>query len=194
MDRQREEQHLSHSAKDPLNPELERGTKERQSFEQDGGIFPHDSGPRGNKRGATIPHLPGCRPAHLVLQNTFVPDGVKIQEEFSGTSKQVSCGLRYLSSQGAGAEGGEQHVHSRLRAPENTAAKRRDIAKQLMDQLRKVAEKYFADIIAADGNTVAYRERGKAKVSSIEEVREETLLIRPQGARRRKQEIAAATC
>ena len=48
-----------------------------------------------------------------------------------------------------------------------------------MGQLRRVIEKNVADIIAGDFNTATYRERGKAKVSSIEETWEETLLIPP---------------
>ena len=56
----------------------------------------------------------------------------------------------------------------------NTAAKRRDVAEQFLDQLRQVAEINFADIIAGDFDTTAYRERGKAKMSSIGEVWEET--------------------
>ena len=101
---------------------------------------------------------------------------MKIHEEISGTSKQDSLGLRYL------------FVKSRFRRPpkegiskntavsahlRNTTAKRRDVAKQLLGR-------NYADIIAGDFNTTAYRERGEAKVNSIEEVWDETLLILPQ--------------
>ena len=61
----------------------------------------------------------------------------------------------------------------------NTAANRRDLAKQLLGQLRRVAEENYADILARDFITSAYRENGKAKMSSIEEVWEETLVISP---------------
>ena len=63
----------------------------------------------------------------------------------------------------------------------NTTAKRRDVAKGLMGQLRKVAEENCADIMAGDFNSSAYRERGKAGVSFIEETWEETLLLPPPG-------------
>ena len=52
----------------------------------------------------------------------------------------------------------------------NTAAKRRDVAQLLLSQLRKVAEKNRAHIIAGDSGTSAFRERGKAKMSCSEEV------------------------
>ena len=58
----------------------------------------------------------------LFHKNTFEPDGVKIQEEFSGTSKQDSCGLKHLFSRvkvQETAEAGEQHVQSRLCAPKH---------------------------------------------------------------------------
>ena len=52
-----------------------------------------------------------------------------------------------------------------------TTAKRRGIAKQLLGQLCKVTERNNADIIAGDFNTWAYLERGKAQMSSVEEMR-----------------------
>ena len=51
----------------------------------------------------------------------------------------------------------------------NTTAKRRVIAKMFFGQLREVAEKNNADINAGDFNASAHHERGKAKLSSIEE-------------------------
>ena len=105
----------------------------------------------------------------LILCNTFEPEGVKIEEEVPGASKHYS--FRYVS------------VKSRLLILpahlSNTAAKRRDVAKQLLDQLRNVAEENFADIMAGDFNSSACPERGKAGVISVEETLEETLLIPP---------------
>ena len=109
----------------------------------------------------------------LFHKNTFEPEGAKIQEEILGTSKHDSFGLKYLlvrSKIQEAAQAWRQHVRSRLLS--NTTAKRRDVSKQLLGQLRTV-------IIAGDVNTSAYREHGKAKVSSIEETWEETLLIFP---------------
>ena len=51
----------------------------------------------------------------------------------------------------------------------NTTAKRRDLAKQMLGQLRKVAEENYAYIVVGDLNTSANRECGKANMSSIEE-------------------------
>ena len=133
---------------------------------------------------AAVSHLPGCRPGHLVSQkNTFEPDVVKIQDEILGRSKQDSFGQRDLLVKSRfrrrPKEGSSTYTADSAHLS-NTTATRRDIAKQLLDHLRKVAEKNLADIIAGDSNTAAYRERGKAKVSSTEDVWEETLLIRPQ--------------
>ena len=61
----------------------------------------------------------------------------------------------------------------------NTTAKRRYVAKQLLGQLRKVAQEKYADNVAGDFNSSAHRERGKAGVSLTEETWEETLLIPP---------------
>ena len=99
---------------------------------------------------------------------------MKTEEVIPGTSKQDSFGLKYLM------------VRSMFRRPPKqgnctytvvsaylsiTTVKRRDIAKQLLGQLWKVTERNNADIIAGDFNTWAYRERGKAQMSSVEEVR-----------------------
>ena len=48
-----------------------------------------------------------------------------------------------------------------------------------MGQLRKVAVENDADIFAGDFNSSAYPDRGKARVSLIEETWEKTLLIPP---------------
>ena len=61
----------------------------------------------------------------------------------------------------------------------NSTAKRRDVAKQLLDQLSKVTEGCDADIISNNFSSSAHRGRGEAGVSSIEETWEETLLIPP---------------
>ena len=61
----------------------------------------------------------------------------------------------------------------------NTTAKRRDVAKQLLGQFTKVAVENDADIIAGDFKSSAYRDRGKAGVSSFEETWETTPLIPP---------------
>ena len=61
----------------------------------------------------------------------------------------------------------------------NTTAKRRGIAERLQGQLRETAEIHDVTIIGGDLNPCAYRERGKAKLSSVEEARVETLLIPP---------------
>ena len=54
--------------------------------------------------------------------------------------------------------------------------------KGLLGQLRKVAEENGADLIAGEFNSSAYRKRGKAGVSFIEETWEETMLLPPSGA------------
>ena len=72
----------------------------------------------------------------------------------------------------------------------NTTAKRRDVAKQLLGQLRKVAEKNYTDIFAGDFNSSACRESGKAWMTFTEETWEKTLLtlgsnVGPDGGLRR---------
>ena len=49
----------------------------------------------------------------------------------------------------------------------------------LLCQFRETAELNDADISGSDNNSSAYRERGKANLSSIEEAWETTLLIPP---------------
>ena len=76
----------------------------------------------------------------ILCNNTFEPESARIQEEILGTSKQDSCGLRYLLAKSRferwPKQGGSTYtaVSAHL---SNTSAKRRDVAKQLMDQLRK---------------------------------------------------------
>ena len=118
----------------------------------------------------------------LFQENTFEPDGAKIQEEIPGSSTHDAFGLTCLL------------MKSRFRRPpwngnstytafsphlSNTTSKRRHVAKELLSQLKKGTEKNDADIIADDFNTSAYCERRMAKVSSTEETWEETLLIPP---------------
>ena len=55
----------------------------------------------------------------------------------------------------------------------------RGVAKMLLCQFREIAELSDVDIIGGDVNTSAHRERGKAKLRSIEEAWEETLRILP---------------
>ena len=131
---------------------------------------------------ATIPHLPGRWPAHHVHKYMFEPAGVKIKGKIKGTSKQYSFGLMHLKIRSMLRRAPRQgkltytpaSVHLR-----NTTAKRRGIAKALLGQFKENAELNLVDIIGSDFNTSAYRERGKAKVSSIEEASEETQLIPP---------------
>ena len=74
----------------------------------------------------------------------------------------------------------ESSTHTAVSAHfNNTTAKRCDVAKQPLDQLRKVAEENYADIIAGDFTSSANREGGKAKMNFIEEEWEETSLILP---------------
>ena len=62
----------------------------------------------------------------------------------------------------------------------NTTAKWRDVAKQLLGQLRNVAEENGADVLAGDFNNVAaYRERGQVGMSHIEGVWEAAVLCLP---------------
>ena len=61
----------------------------------------------------------------------------------------------------------------------NTTAKRRGSAKILLCQFREIAQLHDVDIIGGDFRPSAHRERAKAKLSSIEEAREETLRIPP---------------
>ena len=120
----------------------------------------------------------------LILYNksTFESEGVKIQEEIHGTSIYDSFGLKYFLFKARfrrpPKEGNSTYtaVSAYL---SNTTAKRRDVAKQLLGQFRKVAVENDADIIAGDFKSSAYRDRGKAGVSSIQETWEKTLLIPP---------------
>ena len=59
----------------------------------------------------------------------------------------------------------------------HTTARRRGIAK--LGQFRQIAEVNDVDIIRGDFNTSAHRERGKSKLSSIEDVWSTTLLPFP---------------
>ena len=120
----------------------------------------------------------------LFHKNTFKLDGVKIQEEFSGTSKRDSfwpeIRLGQVKDQEM-AEGGEQHVHSRLCTLEQHDSEEARHCKATFGPARTSRrEKPCRRSLQATPTLAAYRERGKAKVSSIEEVWEETLLIRPQ--------------
>ena len=63
----------------------------------------------------------------------------------------------------------------------NSTAKRRDVAKQLLSQLRKEAEENGANIIASDFNSSAYRKRGTEGMRFIDEAWSETLLVPPPG-------------
>ena len=110
-------------------------------------------------------------------KNTFELGGVKAEGEIPGTSKQYSVDLTVRSTfRRAPRQVSCTHtpasVHQR-----NTTAKRPGIAKQLLGQISEVTERKDADIIGGDFNTSAFRKLGKAKVSSIEEAWEETLLI-----------------
>ena len=101
----------------------------------------------------------------VLCNNTFEPESARIQEEILGTSKQDSCGLRYLLAKSRferwPKQGGSTYtaVSAHL---SNTAARRRDVAKLLqLSKLRKITEDNCADIIAGDFNSSACRERGK---------------------------------
>ena len=61
----------------------------------------------------------------------------------------------------------------------NTTAKRRGSAKLLSAQFRKIAALNGVDVIEGDFDTCACRERGKAKLSSVEEAWMTTLLSPP---------------
>ena len=99
----------------------------------------------------------------LYNKSTFEPDGVKIQEEIQGTSMYDSFGLKYFRFK-AGFRRPPKEGNSTYTAVSaylsNTIAKRRDVAKQLLGQLRKVALENDADIIAGDFNSSANRDRG----------------------------------
>ena len=72
------------------------------------------------------------------------------------------------------------HIHICLYVHlSNTTAKGRDIAKQALGPAQESHREKRADIITSDFNTSTCGERGKAKLSSIEEAWEETLLIPP---------------
>ena len=70
---------------------------------------------------------------------------------------------------------GHMHVHTRLYLS-NTTVKSPGIAKKLLGQFREVAELNDEDIVGCDFNTSAHRERGKVKLTSSAEAREEVLL------------------
>ena len=97
---------------------------------------------------------------------------MEIQEEIQGTSIYNSFGLKYLLFKARfrrpPKEGNSTYtaVSAYL---SNTTAKRRDVAKQLLGQFRKVAVENDADIIASDFKSSAHRDRGNSRVSSIEE-------------------------
>ena len=119
----------------------------------------------------------------FITRAPFESGGVKIQEEIQGTSIYDTFGLKYFLSKASfrrpPKEGNRTYtaVSAYL---SNTTAKWRDVAKQLLGQLGKVAvENNDADIIAGDFNSSAYRDRRKVGVSSIEETWEKTLLIPP---------------
>ena len=89
----------------PLNPELERGTKKRNSCKQRGGVSPRGSVPTEAESHfqeiATTAEQQfhvhqGADQLILFHKNTFEPDGVKTVEVIPGTSTQVSFGLKYL--------------------------------------------------------------------------------------------------
>ena len=104
-------------------------------------------------------------------------------EVILGTSKQELVGLKYLvAGQRSGGRRGKGKSTYTLASAHlsNTTAKRRGIAEQLLSQLRENTERNDADtIVGGDFNTSTYRERGKAKVSSIKDAWEETLLTPP---------------
>ena len=54
----------------------------------------------------------------LCNNNTFEPESVRVQEEIPGTTKQDSCGLRYLLAKSRFERWPRQHAHSRLRTLE----------------------------------------------------------------------------
>ena len=60
--------------------------------------------------------------------------------------------------------------------------KRRGVAKHLLGQLKRIAENNRADFIAGDFDSAAYRERGQAGSSYIEEDWEDALMCLPQAA------------
>ena len=105
-------------------------------------------------------------------------------EETPGTSKQDSFGLNYLlvKSRFRPPPKGGRNTYTVISAHLcNSAAKRLDVAKQLLSQLWKVVEENDADIIAGDSNSSAYRERGREDRSSIDEAWSETLVVPPPG-------------
>ena len=81
-------------------------------------------------------------------------------------------------------EGGEQHAHRCLCTPEQHGSAEAGRCKRACWANSRKSPKRIAqtDLIAGDFNSSAYRERGKAGVSFIEETWEETMLLPPSGA------------
>ena len=86
-------------------------------------------------------------------------------------------GLKNLVVKSWSNEGSSTHtaVSAHL---SNTSAKRRR-CKATFGPAQESRRENYADIIAGSSNTSAHRERGKSKMSSIEETLEKTLLIPP---------------
>ena len=115
-DRQQQEERRAERPEMPLNLKLECGPKRREVTSSMVGSFPvilvKEAQTHFHKIITNAQHLPGCLPAD--------PVGVEIREEISGTSKQnfwCETPLGQVKVQEA-SEGGEHHVYSRLRTPE----------------------------------------------------------------------------
>ena len=103
---------------------------------------------------------------------------MKTEKVILGTSKQDLCGLKYLIIRSMPKHGKDTSTTASVHL-RHTTARRRELAKMLLCQTREIAESNDVDIIGGDFNTFACRERGTAKLSSIEEAWGETLLISP---------------
>ena len=103
-------------------------------------------------------------------------------EVIAGTSNQDSFGLTHLMVRlmirRIPKQGKRTYTPSTVHVL-NTTAKRRGIAKMLLAQFKEIAAVNDVHIIKGDFNASAYRERGKAKLNSIEEAWKTTLLSPP---------------
>ena len=127
-------------------------------------------------------HICGCADQLIMFHKNTSEPGVKTEEVIPCPSNPTSFGLKYLTVRSMCRR---TPKHGRCTCtPASprvsiTIAKRRRNAKMLWSQFTEVAELNDVDIIGGDFSTSAHRERGKEKLRSIEELREETLLIAP---------------
>ena len=115
----------------------------------------------------------------MLHKNTFKLGDVNIE----GTPEQDSFGLKHLmlrpTFRRAPKQGERTYTPASVRLS-NTTAMRRGIAKRLLGQFTEAAELRDVDTVGSDFNTSAFREGGKVRLSSVEDVWEEMRPIPPR--------------